>query len=226
VSERTGSTSWAERAADRSPAVQRSRSRSVQQAQLIVAAARRLIVTRGERFTTQELIKEAHVALQTFYRYFAGKDQLLIAVLSDLIAEAADRWEERARDLPNPLDRLHTYVVAPLRNLRHVGPDDMGPRFVTAEHQRLYQFFPDEIVEATRPVADLMLREIRAAEAEGLLAPSDPERDAWLVTRLVMSTYHHYAFAPTDESLDDIGEHLWSFCLAALGGARTGTEED
>lgn len=212
--------SWAERAADRSPSVQRSRLRSAKQAKVIIDGARRLIAEKGGRFTTQDLVKEAGVALQTFYRHFAGKDQLLVAVIGDLIAEAAAQYEEAARGLPDPVARLRFYVTS---TLRAVGGDDdevMGPRFVTAEHWRLYQLFPAEVTEATRPFAELVLREIRAAEAAGLLAPTDPERDAWHVTRLVMTTYHHYAFATTDESVEEIGEHLWAFCLAALGGSK------
>jgi hypothetical protein len=57
---------WAERVADRSPVVRRSRDRGVEQARSIVAAARRLIESKGPNFTTQELIKEAGIALQTF----------------------------------------------------------------------------------------------------------------------------------------------------------------
>ena len=211
--------SWAERAADRSPAVERSRSRSTKQAKTIIDAARRLIAEKGEKFTTQELIKEAHVALQTFYRHFAGKDQLLVAVIGDLIAESVGQYEQAASRLPDPVARLRFYVMATLRNLT-TGGDNFGPRFITAEHWRLHQLFPDDIAEATRPFAEMVLRQIRAAEAEGLLAPADPERDAWHVTRLVMTTYHHYAFATADESAEDIGEHLWAFCLAALGGPR------
>ena len=74
-------TAWAERLADRSPIVQRSRDRSVQQARVLIDAARRLVAEKGENFTTHELVKEAGVALQTFYRYFAGKDELLLAVI-------------------------------------------------------------------------------------------------------------------------------------------------
>ena len=54
---------WAERAAERSPVVQRSRDRGVEQAKSIVAAARRLVESKGPSFTTQELIKEAGIAL-------------------------------------------------------------------------------------------------------------------------------------------------------------------
>ncbi|HEU5307899.1 MAG TPA: helix-turn-helix domain-containing protein, partial [Acidimicrobiia bacterium] len=84
---------WAERVADRSEVVQRSRARQIEQAEAIVAAARRLVTERGDQFTTQELVKEAGVALQTFYRIFGGKDRLLLAVFEDLIAESCVDYE-------------------------------------------------------------------------------------------------------------------------------------
>lgn len=208
---------WAERAADRSPSVQRSRTRSLKHTRVIIDAARRLIDEKGTRFTTQDLVKEAHVALQTFYRHFAGKDQLLVAVIGDYIAEASARYEEEARSLEGPVARLRFYVTATVRGLE-VGPATMGgPRFITAEHWRLHQLFPDEMSEASRPFNDLVLGEIKTAAAAGLLAPADPERAAWHVTQLTMAVYHHYAFARTDETVEEISDHLWQFCLGALG---------
>jgi AcrR family transcriptional regulator len=215
----TSPTTWAERAADRSPAVQRSRARQIEQAQLIVEAARRLIEERGGRFTTQELVKEAGVALQTFYRLFAGKDQLLLVVFADMIAEYCAQVEAAARELPDPVDRLRLYVTGALRAVLANGEGGIGPRFVTAEHWRLYQLFPQEMSEATQPFADLVARELTAAEAGGSLSPGDTARDAWFVTKLVMSVFHHYAFAEATPDAAAIGDELWSFCCRALGGA-------
>ncbi|WP_138985403.1 helix-turn-helix domain-containing protein, partial [Mycobacterium avium] len=59
--------------------MQRSRERIANQVRLMLDAALRLIREKGDSFTTQELVKEAGVALQTFYRYFATKDELLLA---------------------------------------------------------------------------------------------------------------------------------------------------
>ena len=208
--------SWAERAADRSPMVHRSRARSIEQARSMVDAAHRLIAEKGERFTTQELVKEAGVALQTFYRHFDGKDQLLLAVMEDSIAEGAARFEDAARHLRNPLARLRSYVTDALESL-HDG-DSAGPRFVTAEHWRLYQLFPTEMAYATKPVTDLFLREIEEAQAKGLVHPPDAERAAWLMTMLIMAAFHHYAFATDDEGATTIADDVWAFCLSALGG--------
>jgi AcrR family transcriptional regulator len=206
---------WAERAADRSPAVQRSRARQIEQATAIVEAARRLIAERGDRFTTQELVKEAGVALQTFYRLFAGKDQLLLAVFEDLIAESCEQFEEAARELPDPIARLRFYVTVALQSLSGDAAD-IGPRFVTAEHWRLHQLFPEEMSQATQPFTDLVTRQLEVATAEGLLSSADPSRDAWFVTKLVMAVFHHYAFAERAPDTRAIGDDLWLFCSNAL----------
>jgi TetR/AcrR family transcriptional regulator len=209
---------WAERAADRSPAVQRSRARQIEQAKVVVDAARRLIAERGDAFTTQELVKEAGVALQTFYRLFGGKDQLLLAVFEDLIAESCADYEEAARDLPDPVARLRFYIRATVGNIGEASAAGIGARFVTAQHWRLYQLFPEEMDHATQHFTNLVVRQVELAAAEGLLVPKDPQRDAWFVTKLVMAVFHHYAFAAPPPDPAAVDEELWQFCLAALGG--------
>jgi AcrR family transcriptional regulator len=210
------SASWADRVAERSPTVQRSRMRSVQQAKGIVDAARRLLEVKGDKFTTQELVKEAGVALQTFYRHFGSKDQLLLAVVEEVIAEACENLETGAAAMEDPVERLHFYVTNALHG---VEVDDMaGPQFMTAEHWRLYQLFPDEVARANQPFADLVERALRDAAATGALRPGDPPRDAWMVMKLVMAVFHHYSFAARPEHMDDVGEQVWGFCLAAFGG--------
>lgn len=209
---------WADRAAERSRSVQRSKARSREQTQSIVAAARRLLQTEGATLTTQELSKEAGIALQTFYRHFAGKDQLLLAVFEDVVSERAGEVEAAARELPDPVARLRFYLFEILRSLRGDGGGITGARFITAEHWRLYQLFPVEIAEANRPFVDLVEQELRAAAAAGLLRPADPSTDAWLALQLVTAVFHHYAFAPAPTSVDDVAEQVWAFCLTAFGG--------
>lgn len=217
MSDVVAATPWTERAADRSPRVQRSRARSVEQARVIVGAAQRLIFEGREEFTIQDLVGEAGVALQTFYRYFGSKDELLLAVLEDLIAQGCADFDARAGVQPDPVSRLRTLVTAVVDLLGPAGPEGSSARFIAGEHWRLAKLFPDEIVLATKPYADLLAAEIRAGTEAGLLQSADPDHDAWLMTQLVMSVYHYRAFgAPeTNTTTDD----LWRFCLAALRGA-------
>ena len=84
-------------------------------------AARRLIDAKGDEFTTQELVAEAGVALQTFYRYFASKDELLLAVIGDAMTDACERWADAAAELPDHLARLRYYLTSTLELLEGDG---------------------------------------------------------------------------------------------------------
>jgi AcrR family transcriptional regulator len=195
--------------------VQRSRSRTIAQAEQIVKAARHLLETQGGQFTTQQLVKEAGVALQTFYRCFAGKDELLLAVLEDLVTEGALDMARLAEGIDEPLARLRFFVTRPIALLEH-NPD--ANRVVTAEHWRLHQLYPEEVARSTQHFSDLLEPEIEAAAETGALRPVDPPRDAAMITKLVMAMVHHYSFIGLGDGVDVVNDHLWRFCLAALGG--------
>ncbi len=193
----------------------RSGIRGPANTEALLAAAHRLVLERGEDFTTQDLIKEADVALQTFYRHFGSKDQILLAVIGDLIADHCESIAKRAAALEDPVERLHFYITETLGSIGSA-PAATGARFLTSQHWRLHQQYPQELAEATRPFADLVQRELEVARDAGLLAPRDPERDAWLINKLVMSVFHHYAFAGDDVNVSSVTEDVWQFCLAAV----------
>src|SRR3954468_11365376 len=125
--------SWAQRAVEQSVSVQRSRVRSVQRAHQIVQAARRLVAAKGSDFTTQDLVKEAGIAVQTFYKYFTGKDQVLLAVIEDLVVDTCTDLKQRARDIPDPVQRLRFYVTSVVGGVGAHTQGDAGPRFITTE---------------------------------------------------------------------------------------------
>ena len=197
--------------------VQRSRDRSIQQTTQIVNAAIDLIETKGSAFTVQELAKYAHVALQTFYHHFAGRDELLLAVFEHVLAASMSSFEERGRQLSDPLSRLRFYVTVTVLTLDDE-TQESSRRFMTAEHYRLHQLFPNELTAANRLYTDLLIPEIVAATELGQLTPNDIEADAWFITELVMATFHHYAFASNSVPTEELAEGLWQFCLRSLGG--------
>lgn len=212
-------SSWVERAVDRSAAVQRSRVRIAVQVRQLLTAARTLVERKGDEFTTQELASEAGVALQTFYRYFGSKDELLLAVIGDAMVEACARWAEEAARLPDPLARLRYYITATLERLDGETHNAAMSRFIVSTRWRLHRQFPAELAEVERPFVELLKAEVDAAVAAGLLEPNDVDSDSWLLGELTRSVYHYYAFAerPAGE-LDLVKERLWRFCLSALGG--------
>ena len=176
---------------------------------------------RGSSFTTQDVIKEAGVALQTFYRHFESKDRLLLAVFEDMTTKATERYREAGEQLPDPVARLRIGMTAALE--AQGGSAGNSPRFITAEYWRLYELFPEEMTRATQTVR----RRRRAGAARrpstpALLHSDDPASDAWLMSKMVMAIYHHRAFAPLDPPAADAKERVWAFCLSALGGRPPG----
>jgi AcrR family transcriptional regulator len=219
-------SAWVERAVERSAAVQRSRSRIAVQVRQMLDAARTLIEAKGDEFTTQELAAEAGVALQTFYRYFTSKDELLLALIGDAMSDACERWAGIAADLPDPLDRLRFLIVSALERLEAGSRSAAMSKFVVSTRWRLHQQFPKELAEAEQPFIDLLRDALSDSVQAGELNPVDAEWDSWLISDLVRSVYHFYAFAEADEAeMNVVKEQLWRFCLTALGGCSNREKE-
>ena len=164
-------------------------------------------------------MKEAGVALQTFYRLFAGKDQLLLAVFEDLIAEQlrAVRGSSPRRS-PTRSTRLHFYItealhVARRRRRRATSRPGSSPPSTGGCTSSSRRRWPAR----RNPSPTSWPRQLELAAADGLLAPADPQRDAWFVAKLVMAVFHHYAFSDGELDTEEIGEQLWRFCRTALG---------
>lgn len=179
-------------------------------------AAHQLIIDKGDAsFTTQELVKQAGVALQTFYRYFASKDELLLAVIGDAMTDACRHWAAVAADLPDPLTRLRFYLASVLAGSGDPSRNEATARFIVSTRWQLHRVFPKELAAAEQPFVDLLCAEIAAARDAGLVRSTDPSGDAWLIAELMRSVYHYCAYAQPRPGIE---EQLWQFCLRALGG--------
>jgi AcrR family transcriptional regulator len=184
----------------------------------MVEATRALIALKGSNFTTQEVVKKAGVSLQTLYRYFPGKDQLILAVFEHLTEERSREHEASLSDIDNPLERLRLFVES---TFEPVTTEDRAREvlFMATEHWRLERLYPEELDRATSSFTRMVQREIEAAVAAGLVDSEDPESDAWLISQLVRAVYHSYAFATSASADTDATARLWAFCLKALGAS-------
>lgn len=169
----------------------------------------------GRSFTIQRLVDEAGISLQTFYRYFASKDELLLAMLEQVLADYVEQVRAEAEGLPT-MEKFRRYVSGPLEALVKGG--DTRGRSVTHEHYRLHQLFPTEVDAATHPYKELLETTIRELAEEGQLSPLDPVRDAWMLNEIVRAAFHYYAVVQFDGDADAAIDHVWAFCLRALGG--------
>src|SRR5439155_19456432 len=92
-------------------ALDQARSRAENRVQLFLDAALELMDSNSGEFTVQEVAERSGQSLRTFYQYFAGKHELLLALFDDSIHLAAEHLEEVIADGEGPLDRLHRFAV-------------------------------------------------------------------------------------------------------------------
>lgn len=83
--------------------VQRNRQR-------LVTAARDAFNEQGPQTSLEEIARRAGVGATTLYRHFADKDDLVIAVLEELIAEAR-QGTDTAADIPDALEAFRSMFI-------------------------------------------------------------------------------------------------------------------
>jgi AcrR family transcriptional regulator len=193
------------------------RARSVERARRLVAAARDLADEHhSAAFTVHEVAARAGSSLKGFYRCFAGKDDLLVALLAEDSAIGAEILADRVVAAPRHEDRLRTCVTGLFELCTLPGAEGYA-RVLVSEHRRLSQERPDDLAAALEPIVSVIATtNAEAVAAEEAVSP-DPDRDADTIFSLVLDGIHAVSFGRADA--DDRSEHLWQFCGRALGVA-------
>jgi AcrR family transcriptional regulator len=65
----------------------------------------------GKEFTVQEVVDRSGQSLRSFYQYFAGKHELLLALFDEAIRSTTDRLEEALSEESGARDRLRRFVT-------------------------------------------------------------------------------------------------------------------
>src|SRR5579864_1568459 len=102
---------WREQAVARS--LDAARARAEGRVQRFLDAALDLMNSSptGKDFTVQEVVERSGQSLRSFYQYFGGKQELLLALFEESVRSTAELLRERLAAEDAPLERLHRFVV-------------------------------------------------------------------------------------------------------------------
>jgi len=191
-----------------------ARERSVARARRLVAAARSLAVERGDSdFTVAQVARRARLSLKTFYRQFASKDELLLALFEDDSRLGAGRLARSVGRHSQPRDRLRAFVA----ELFALVAEGSGySAMLVREHLRLSREHPAEMNEALAPLIDLLTGEIDAAAATGAIRRDADRRDAVVVFNVVLAHVNAVVLGQLVDGREETVRLLWRFCEAAL----------
>ncbi|WP_031078343.1 TetR/AcrR family transcriptional regulator [Streptomyces sp. NRRL WC-3742] len=140
----------------------------------LVQAAHVLFLRQGfARTTVDEIASAVDVSQRTFFRYFANKDEVALAVMAD----AEDYFMECLRHRPaeeTPLEALRASIVKAWRDLGDAEPTGPGSIGSALELLRIIEDTPALLAAHLRRVTEQERAVVRVlAEREGV----DPARD-------------------------------------------------
>ena len=106
----------------------------------------------GTDFTVQDVVERSGQSLRSFYQYFGGKHELLLALFEELVRTTAEELRERIDQHDDPLERLHAFVVEYYRMCRPTrrprSKKGSSPRALAEFAQQLLTVHPGEAANA------------------------------------------------------------------------------
>lgn len=211
--ETAASPSVAGQAVDRSLA--RRRAAAEAEVERLIAAAFRVIERTGHlEPKVSEILAEAGLSNQAFYRHFRGKRELLVAVLDEGIRGLARYLEERIAEQPDAVSAVRAWIRGMAAQATHPGGASASRPFALARGL-LVESFPEEVAgseqQVSRPLRDVLER----ARREGTMPAVDPGIEAEALYHLMMGWVEARLVEGRVPAASEV-DRLEAFALAAL----------
>jgi AcrR family transcriptional regulator len=187
-------------------------------------AAFELVDEKGtSEFTIQEVVDRSKQSLRGFYQYFAGKDELLFALLEESVRESVEDIRTAVESEPQPLERLRAFTIRlhewcePLGTQRKRGAHNRLP--ISEFSLQLAVKDPERLAAVMTPLSRMLIELLDAAVAANAVSVADTRRAALLIQQTVMYSWLMHRLAGKT-SVHVSAEDAWAFCLDGLRGRR------
>jgi len=180
----------------------------------------------GREFTVQEVVERSGQSLRSFYQYFEGKYELLVALFEDSVRSSAEKLREAVDRESDPLERLRTFTVEyyvmcrPTPKGKAGDTRDKRPASTLAEFaQRLLTDHPAEAARAFVPLTELLNELLDAAAAAGVIREGLSHQR---ITGVILQAIMFNAFGTTISGLPATGDvteaadELWQLLLLGI----------
>ncbi|WP_373142209.1 TetR/AcrR family transcriptional regulator [Mycobacterium marinum] len=183
----------------------RQREATEEVERILAAAVRVMERAAPEPPRVSDIVAEAGSSNKAFYRYFAGKDDLILAVMERGVAIVVSYLEHQMAKESRPDTKIARWIEG---TLAQVADPHLISMSRAAAGQLSNWLATDR--EMLRPLRDLLTAPVTA------LGSSDVDRDVEAVYGCTVATMRRYVGSTEQPGRDDI-EHLVRFCLLGLG---------
>ena len=222
------SLSWREQAVARS--LDSARLRAETRVQRFLDAAIELFnAGSGKDFTVQEVVDRSGQSLRSFYQYFGGKHELLLALIEESVRKATDHLGVVIAEEDEPIERLHSFVLEYYRMCRPTEPAGggakrQGPLGMAEFAQQLLTEYPKEAARVFSPLVALFEQVLDGAASAGVVR-TGPRRGP--IVGVVLEAIMFNSFSSTIGGMsirshgDGTAEDLWDLIFHGIGTDAT-----
>jgi AcrR family transcriptional regulator len=171
-------------AVDRSLAGRRLAARD--EVERLVSAAFRVIEKTGHlEPKVSDILHEAGLSNQAFYRHFRGKHELLVAVLDEGIRGLGSYLTGRVAEATSPSAAVREWIRGMAAQVQDPSGAEASRPFALGRG-RLAELFPVEVARSEGRVTAPLRAALEAARFEGSMPAVDPKADAEALYHLMM----------------------------------------
>ena len=186
----------------------RQREATEEVERILAAAVRVMERVAPEAPRVSDIVAEAGSSNKAFYRYFAGKDELILAVMERGVAIVVSYLQHQMDKETSPQDKIARWIEGTLAQVAE--PDLISKSRAAAGQMSANTNWRTVDQEMMWPLRDLLTDPVAA------LGSSDVERDVEAVFCCTAATLRRYMDSAERPAPDDIA-HVVQFCLNGLG---------
>lgn len=175
---------------------------------ILAAAVRVMERVAPDAPRVSDIVAEAGSSNKAFYRYFAGKDDLILAVMERGVGIVVSYLQHQMAKESRPQDKIARWIEGTLAQVAE--PDLISKSRAAAGQMSAGTNWRTVDQEMMWPLRDLLTEPVAA------LGSSDVERDVEAVFCCTAATLRRYMGSADRPGPDDIA-HVVRFCLNGLG---------
>ena len=183
----------------------RQREATEEVERILAAAVRVMERVAPEAPRVSDIVTEAGSSNKAFYRYFAGKDDLILAVMERGVAIVVSYLQHQMAKESRPEDKVACWIDGALAQV--ADPHLISMSRAAAGQMSNWRAADREML---RPLRDLLAEPVTA------LGSADADRDVEAVYGCTVALMRRYVGSADRPAREDI-EHLVRFCLLGLG---------
>ena len=177
-------------------------------------------------FTVQEVVERSGQSLRSFYQYFGGKQELLLALFEESVVSTAEHLQQEVSAIGDPVERLHALVIEyyqlcqPDPRRKTTGKHRPTPAMMEFAQQMLTSQ-PAASARVFAPMVALFEQVLEEAAAAGEVRAGLPARHvaSTVLEAVMFNTFSTTIAGERTSSGVDRGELLWDLFFNGIATA-------